>query len=156
MTEQKTPPKAQERTAEPDRFRRFVNDLVAGPSWLVILLAILLALLVGAVLIIVSDSSVTDKYGYFTAAPMDAISASWNAVTTAYGALLKGAIFDPSNASTFTDAIRPITETLTEAIPLIFGGLAIGLAFRAGMFNIGGQGQVIAGAIAGCYVGFTR
>jgi len=155
MTEQKAPPKARDRADQPDRFQRFMIDLVAGPSWLVITLAILLALLVGAVLIIVSDSSVTDKYGYFFASPGDAISASWHSVTTAYGAMLKGAIFDPDNASTFTDAIRPITETLTEAIPLIFGGLAIGLAFRGGMFNIGGQGQVIAGAIACCYVGFT-
>ena len=157
MTEQKTPPPppAKERPAEPDRFRRLINDVIAGPSWLVITLSIVLALLVGAVLIIVSDSTVTDKYTYFFAAPGDAISASWNAVVTAYGAMLKGAIFDPGNAGSLTEAVRPLSETVTEAIPLIFGGLAIGLAFRAGMFNIGGQGQVIAGAITCTYVGFT-
>ena len=42
-----------------------------------------------------------------------------------------------------------------NATPLILGGLSVGLAFRAGLFNIGGQGQIIAGAICAGYVGFA-
>ena len=49
----------------------------------------------------------------------------------------------------------PISETLTNATPLILGGLSVGLAFRAGLFNIGGQGQIIMGAIFAGYVGFA-
>ena len=41
-----------------------------------------------------------------------------------------------------------------NATPLIVGGLSVGLAFRAGLFNIGGQGQIIIGAIFAGYVGF--
>ena len=48
----------------------------------------------------------------------------------------------------------PISETLTNATPLILGGLSVGLAFRAGLFNIGGQGQVIMGAVFAGFVGF--
>jgi simple sugar transport system permease protein len=44
-------------------------------------------------------------------------------------------------------AIRPITETLVGATPLIFAGLAIAISFRAGMFNIGGDGQLMIGAL---------
>src|SRR6185437_3480155 len=49
----------------------------------------------------------------------------------------------------------PITNTLLMATPLIFGGLAVSLAFRGGLFNIGGQGQLIMGAILAGYVGFA-
>ena len=52
-------------------------------------------------------------------------------VLPAYGALLKGAF-----GSTFA-----ITETLTRAAPLIFTGLAAAVAFRAKLWNIGGEGQ---------------
>jgi len=39
--------------------------------------------------------------------------------------------------------------------PLILGGLAVALAFRAGLFNIGAEGQIILGAIFASYIGFT-
>src|SRR5262249_27774374 len=51
--------------------------------------------------------------------------------------------------------ITPISESLTQATPLICGGLAVSLAFRTGLFNIGAQGQLIAGAILSAYVGFA-
>ncbi|MBA9001140.1 ABC transporter permease [Thermomonospora cellulosilytica] len=157
MSEQAAPAK-DAGTGEPpeaDRFRRLAAQVVAGPPWVVTVLAVLLAMLVGAVLIIVSDPEVTATFGYFFARPSDAITASWEAVSTAYQALFRGAIFNPDATATFTDVLRPISETLTEATPLIFGGLAVGLAFRAGLFNIGGQGQLIMGAIATTWVGFT-
>ncbi len=49
----------------------------------------------------------------------------------------------------------PLMETLTIATPLICAGLGVGLAFRAGLFNIGAQGQAILGAIVAAYIGFT-
>ena len=49
----------------------------------------------------------------------------------------------------------PISETTAQAAPLICAGLGVGLAFRAGLFNIGAQGQAILGAIVAAYIGFT-
>jgi general nucleoside transport system permease protein len=46
-----------------------------------------------------------------------------------------------------------IATTLVKAIPLIFTGIAVALAFKAGLFNIGAEGQLIAGAIATTIVG---
>ena len=43
-------------------------------------------------------------------------------------------------------AIRPITETLVAATPLIFTGLAVAISFRSGVFNIGVEGQFVLGA----------
>jgi general nucleoside transport system permease protein len=153
MSEQATtkPPEGQ----DADRFRRLLAATVAGPAWLETALAIALALVCGALLMIISDPEVTDTFGYFFAAPDRALSAAWTEVSTAYGALFKGSIFNPDTTDTLTAALRPFSETLTEATPLIFGGLAVGLAFRAGLFNIGGQGQLIIGAIATTWVGFT-
>ena len=77
-------------------------------------------------------------------------------VGDAYVALFQGAIFNPTLAAngTLTGYLYPLSETLVNATPLIVGGLSVGLAFRAGLFNIGGQGQIIIGAIFAGYVGF--
>jgi ABC-type uncharacterized transport system permease subunit len=46
-----------------------------------------------------------------------------------------------------------LQQTLLATGPLILAGLAVALAFRAGLFNIGGQGQYIAGSVAAVWVG---
>jgi simple sugar transport system permease protein len=46
-----------------------------------------------------------------------------------------------------------LQSTLLLTTALIFTGLAVAFAFRCGMFNIGGQGQYMVGAIAGVWVG---
>ena len=46
-----------------------------------------------------------------------------------------------------------MSTTIVKAIPLIFTGIAVALAFKAGLFNIGAEGQLIAGAIATTIVG---
>jgi general nucleoside transport system permease protein len=51
-----------------------------------------------------------------------------------------------------TDAYN-LTQTLLTTTPLILTGLAVAFAFRCGLFNIGGQGQYLVGAIVGVYIG---
>jgi general nucleoside transport system permease protein len=46
-----------------------------------------------------------------------------------------------------------LTETVVSATPLIFTGLAAAVAFRMNLFNVGGEGQLYAGAITGATVG---
>jgi len=46
-----------------------------------------------------------------------------------------------------------ISETLTRAIPLIFCGLAVAVAFRAKLWNIGAEGQLYAGACMATWLG---
>ena len=64
-------------------------------------------------------------------------------IPQAYTLLIKGAA-----GSAFT-----LNETLTRSIPLILTGLAAAVAFRAKFFNIGGEGQLYAGALAATYFG---
>jgi general nucleoside transport system permease protein len=46
-----------------------------------------------------------------------------------------------------------LQQTLVLTTPLILVGLAVAFAFRAGLFNIGGQGQYLVGAMAAVWVG---
>jgi ABC-type uncharacterized transport system permease subunit len=124
-------------------------------SWLVTLLAVVLALVIGGILMAVSDKQVRAEFGYFFQHPTDALRDSWYTMRDAYKALFEGAIWNPNNDGSADGIFGPITGTIYTAAPLITAGLGISLAFRAGLFNIGGQGQVIAGAMAAGYVGFA-
>jgi simple sugar transport system permease protein len=79
-------------------------------------LAVVIALLVGALFILISGDD-----------PIEAYRALWDG---AFGSR------------------RAVGETLAAATPYIFGGLAFAIAFRAGMFNIGIEGQMIMGGLA--------
>jgi simple sugar transport system permease protein len=52
-----------------------------------------------------------------------------------------------------TLAALNLQQTLLLTTPLILTGLAVAFAFRAGLFNIGGQGQYLVGTFAAVYVG---
>ena len=76
----------------------------------------------------------------------DALLAAGVTAGPALAALWRGAFGSP-------DAI--FSSLLPRAIPLIIIGLGIGLAFRAGAFNIGAEGQFYAGAIVATWVGLA-
>lgn len=156
MSESRQAPVSAEAPGEPPPAeswsQRFIRELTTG-SAMVTFLAVVLALAIGAVLIAVSDPEVQERAGYFFSRPSDTLSAAWESVSDAYAALFTGSIID-FGEYTIGRALRPFAETLTNAAPLIAAGLGFGLAFRAGLFNIGGEGQIIVGAIFAGYVGF--
>jgi ABC-type uncharacterized transport system permease subunit len=57
------------------------------------------------------------------------------------------------DTNTNHNASYNLTQTLITTAPLILTGLAVAFAFRCGLFNIGGQGQYLVGAITGVYIG---
>lgn len=133
--------------------RRVLEDITSS-SWLITVGAVVLAMVVGSVLILMGDTEVQATLGYFFQRPSDFFRESWRAISEAYLALFQGAVYD-SQAPTPERRIRPLTESLTIATPLILAGLGLGLTFRAGLFNIGGQSQIVLGAIVGSYLGFA-
>lgn len=149
-TSGRKPPEPAER---PSLGRVFLENLWAANTFTVTLLSLVLAMIVGGVLMIVSDPEVLEAYSYFTARPTDALDASWTLVSGAYANLFKGAVLDP-DAVGLTAALSPISETLTYTAPLVFTGLSVALAFRGGLFNIGAQGQATMGVIAAGLAGF--
>ncbi len=123
--------------------QRFVAA-VTGADVRLTVLALLAALVVGAVFLALSDArtldAVTSGAGLGTV-----LQAAARSVSRAYAALLQGSLGSPG----------AISETLVAATVLILTGLAVTIPLRAGLFNIGGEGQVIAGGLAGGYVGFA-
>ena len=114
------------------------------------LLAVVLGLVSGGVLIIIA--ALLQGRGFLPGLPFDAYRALLD------GALLceegfkdnawvcdKGAIFD----------IRALGNTLNVATPLTLAGLSVAFGFRAGLFNLGAQGQFLVGAFVAAIVGST-
>lgn len=136
---------------EPEaRWRTTFREIATGNA-LVAVLAVLIAVVVGSLMIVVTNEEVRTASGYFMARPSDTFQAAWDAINGAYTALFRGAVYN-NQVDTFDAQIRPLTETLKYTGPLVLAGLGVGLAFRAGMFNIGGRGQMLlAGGAAGWF-----
>jgi ABC-type uncharacterized transport system permease subunit len=143
---------APERAPQPSKWHTMLLQITQG-SAIISVLAVVLALIAGGVMIAATDDAVQSAAGYFFSRPGDTFAAIWDAVGGAYGALFQGSIFN-FGAPTFERAIRPLTETLTFATPLIAAGLGVALAFRIGMFNIGGRGQMLIASSAAGWVAF--
>ncbi|MGA7205470.1 MAG: ABC transporter permease [Specibacter sp.] len=151
MSEVQTAPPAKKPEAPQAQGSRIIREIMSGNA-VISVLAVFVALVIGGLLIAFTDPAVTAASGYFFADPGATFSAMWSAVSEAYGALWRGATYDPT-ARTWQGQLG-IFETLTFATPLILAGLAVTLAFRTGLFNIGAQGQILIGATFAGAVGF--
>lgn len=112
----------------------------AGQSLLLPTLAVVTALIIGAIIIALSD---IDSLKLLFTEPLTALSQMVSEVGAAYKALFEGSF----------GSVNAISETLFAATPLLLAGLGIALGFRAGLFNIGAQGQMIIGGLTATWVG---
>jgi ABC-type uncharacterized transport system permease subunit len=112
-----------QRRAEAPLWRRALRLIIVP------LVAVVGALLVGA--IIISASSLASG-------PLDLLLP-----LQAYANLFEGAF----------GSVRGVLFTIASATPLVLGGMAVGLGFKAGLFNIGAQGQFLMGALGSAAVG---
>lgn len=140
-----TTPNGVQTPLEPPRANLFLKDLLRG-SAVTTLLALILAMVVGGVLIALTNEDVHEASGYFFSRPGDTFAAIWNAVYGGYEALFRGAVFN-ARGNDFATQIRPLTNSLGFAAPLIAAGLGVALAFRVGLFNIGARGQMLMAVI---------
>lgn len=126
MTAPTAPPQQQEDTARPDfaGWARRAAKALAVPVG-----SVILAFLIGAVIFAISG---TDP-------------------VLAYQAMACGG-FGIACFGGETPALQ-VANSITFLTPLILAGLAVAIAFRAGLFNIGVQGQLILGAILATVVG---
>ncbi len=106
-------------------------------------LAILTALLVGGLLMMVSDPDVFEAFRQGQVGT--GLRLGISVVVDAYTAMLRSSL--GSN--------RALGETLVATTPLLFAGLAFSVSFKAGLFNIGAEGQILTGALWAGWVGFT-
>jgi general nucleoside transport system permease protein len=144
-----------EHPAHVSRGRRIVRAL-AIPA-----LAMFTALVIGGIFIILTTP---EFYAAWKVSPIAGLKEAWNILVTAYSALFTGAIGDPQkmiaalesgNPLAIRKAFYPFFESLVASTPYIFGGLSVALGFRAGLFNIGAEGQIFIGAIFAAFVGYA-
>lgn len=116
-------------------------------------LALITAFAIGAVIIVITDFDHLSRVG---SDPAAALGGAVDVVVRGYGAIITRAIGDPAKIAIalqtggdadIARAIRPFTEALLFATPLIFVSLGIGIAFHAGLFNLGADGQFLIGAL---------
>lgn len=124
-------------------------------------LAILTGLIIGAIFIAATSFSVYDA---FKVSFWRGLGTAFSEIGTAYLALLTGSLGNPIEMVTalisgdgvaVRGAFNPFLESLVQSTPYIFAGLACALGFRAGLFNIGVEGQLFMGAAAATYVGYS-
>ena len=120
-------PSASAAAPAPRRERSLFARVVALA--IVPLVAVLGALVIGAIIILISSQ----------------IQGSFNPLLPlqAYANLFEGAF----------GSVRGIIFSIVSATPLILGGMAVGLGFKAGLFNIGATGQFLMGALGAAAVG---
>jgi simple sugar transport system permease protein len=121
------------------------SNLLKGllDNLLIPLLAVFSALVIGGIIIVVTDAAV---YAAFREGGLGAgLAAIWKSIAVAYGALFSGSLGGPG----------AISESLVAATPYIFAGLAVAVGFRGGLFNIGGEGQLLVGAAVAVIIGYS-
>jgi simple sugar transport system permease protein len=128
------------------------------------LLAIGTALLLSGVLVVIMDPRV---YAAFAQGVAAGIRESVRVVLVTYSSLFEGAFGNPmamanalgawvrGDASQLPLAFYPLSESLVTATPYILVGLAVALGFRAGLFNIGAEGQYVVGGLVSVFVGYS-
>lgn len=123
-------------------------------------LALITALIVGAILLVLTDFDHLSRIG---TDPAGAVGGAVEVVVRGYGAMLTGSIGDIGQivaalqSGTERDvakAIRPVTEALLFTTPIIFVALGVGLALHARLFNFGADGQFAMGSL-GTLIGAT-
>jgi simple sugar transport system permease protein len=129
------------------RFRDAAERLVV-PA-----LALVTAFAIGAILIVLTDFDHLSRLG---TDPIGALAGAMDVVVRGYWAMLTGAIGDPGRIAAAAQsgserdvarAIRPVTEALLSATPLIFMTLGLGVALHARLYNFGANGQFAMGAL---------
>ncbi|HTR92739.1 MAG TPA: ABC transporter permease [Trebonia sp.] len=163
-----TPPASAEKRQDQSRLHSFGivlrESFLEGNTFTVTVLALLTATVIGGLLCAFTNSTVLNAPN---AGSM--IARAWDVASGTYVALFEGSVFNPHTvAALFQQAslptaihdgylsavFGPLSETAVQATPLILTGLAVALPFQAGLFNIGGQGQFIGGAIMAAWLGY--
>lgn len=129
-------------------------------------LAVFTALLIGGVVIMATDQAVFKAMG--SGRIGEAIAIAFMDLGRAYGALYEGSLGNPidilaaigqwaggGGLQPLLSAVRGPSDSLVQSVPYIFAGLAVALGFRAGLFNIGAEGQIGIGWLAAVIVGFS-
>lgn len=148
-------------SVEKRNFLSVFYEELSRSSLTIIILSIICGFILGGVLVILTSPEVYKAFGISF---WQGLSASWKMVATTYSSLFLGAFGDPAKITAafksgdsvlIQKALSPFFESLVVSTPYLFTGVAVALGFRAGVFNIGAEGQLLVGTIAAGWAGWT-
>jgi simple sugar transport system permease protein len=129
-------------------------------------LSVLTALVIGGLVLMFTDQEAWQAIGQGDI--LEGIGIAFVNLIKAYGALYEGALGNPFKIlqaiivfltggpiQPLLSAVRGPSGSMVQSVPYIFAGLAVALGFRAGLFNIGAEGQIGVGWMVGVVVGFA-
>lgn len=119
-----------------NRAKKMLDRIARTTSIRLTLLAVISAMIVGAVIIVLSDITSLREGDFGTA---------FGTVLDAYSALFIGSF----------GSLRSLSNTISSTTPLLLCGISVAVAFKAGLFNIGATGQMLAGGMFSLWVGFS-
>jgi ABC-type uncharacterized transport system permease subunit len=140
------------------------ESFLEGNAFTITVLALVAATVIGGLLCAFTNPAVLHAP---TAGSM--IAQAWDVAAGTYVALFEGSVLNPHTVTALfqqaslstavhdgylSAVFNPLSETAVQATPLILTGLAVALPYQAGLFNIGGQGQFIGGAILATWLGY--
>ncbi len=117
-----------------------------GQALLVPVLAVITGLILGGIVMLATGSNPIQAYGALFAGAFGTPSTIIAGIQT---------YFATGDNAELVKSLYPFTESLVTATPYIFAGLSVALGFRAGLFNIGAEGQFFIGALCSAYVGYS-
>ena len=149
------------KVSEKKNFFGILLEEISRSSITHIILAIFTGLLLGGILAVATTPDIYDAFGesFF-----GGISASLKFIWKTYSSLFLGSFGNPSKmvSSLFSgdvkamrSAYKPFLESLVVTTPYLLTGVAVALGFQAGVFNIGGEGQLFMGSIMAGWAGWT-
>lgn len=139
----------------------FFNE-VSKSSWLVPILAIFSGLVIGGLIVMFTTEEMYIAFG--DGQILQGLGIGFSAMVDSFVALFTGSFGNPvkiidalksGDSLLIRRAFNPFLESFVASTPYIFAGLAVALGFRAGLFNIGAEGQLFMGAVFSVWVGFA-
>jgi ABC-type uncharacterized transport system permease subunit len=136
-------------------------DEIQSSSWIVTFLAIITGVLLGGLLAALTS---LEMYAAFKVSFWEGIKTGLSVAWSTYSSLLTGAFGDFGKIKAamaggdpleIRRAFFPFFESLVQSTPYIFGGLGVAVGFRAGLFNVGAEGQIFVGALTGTWAGYS-
>ena len=133
----------------------------AGQALAVPVLALFTALVIGGIFIVLTDPKF---YVAWSVSVVAGLKEAASILVVAYRSLFNGAVGNISeiiaalqsgDPEAIRKAFNPFFESLVAATPYIYGGLSVALAFRAGLFNVGAEGQIFIGAACAAFAGYS-
>jgi len=142
-------------------FLKIFYEEISRSSFTIIILAIVTGLILGGIL---AAATTKEIYEAFDESFRTGITESLKFIWETYSSLFLGSFGNPKkmiaslssgDSAEMRKAFKPFLESLVVTTPYLLTGVAIALGFQAGVFNIGGEGQLFMGSIMAAWAGFT-